>query len=137
MCYFTSYELSVGKAIQQMKRCYFKLTQERKLTKFITKQQPQFLGHCMRKDETEKMILMDKIEGKRARGRQRMAFLQTIAEWSGMSGIELIQYMENRNKWHKLVADVIRQGTRRRWAQTSENKLHILLIVAKIDILIC
>ena len=64
----------------------------------------------------EKIVLTGKIAGKRARGRQMITFLQRIAEWSGVSGVELIQCTENRNEWHKLVADVIRQDTRRRAA---------------------
>ena len=60
---------------------------ERKLMKTIKKQQLQFLGHCMRKDGIEKLALTGKVAGKRARGRQRVTFLQRIAEWSGKSTI--------------------------------------------------
>ena len=81
---------------------------ERKLMKSIKKQQLQFLGHCIRKDGMKKIILTGKIAGKRAKGRQRITFIQRIAEWSGMSGIELIQRTGNRNEWHKLVANIIR-----------------------------
>ena len=63
---------------------------ERKLMKPIKKQQLQFLGHCIRKDGMEKIMLTGKIAGKRATGRQRITFIQRLAEWSGMSGIELI-----------------------------------------------
>ena len=45
----------------------------------------------------EKIILRGKIPGKKARGRQRITFLQRIAEGSWMSGIELAQCKENRN----------------------------------------
>ena len=62
----------------------------------------------MRKDGIEKLALTSKIAGKRARGRQRVTFLQRITEWSEKSAIELIQCTERRNDWHKLVADVIR-----------------------------
>ncbi|XP_069983736.1 uncharacterized protein [Penaeus vannamei] len=80
---------------------------ERKLMKTIKKQLLQFLGHCMRKDGMEKLAHTGKIAGKRARGRQRLTFLQSIAEWSGRSAIGLIQCTESWN-WHKMVADVIR-----------------------------
>ena len=62
----------------------------------------------MRKDGIEKLALTGKIAGKRARGRQRVTFLQRIAEWSEKSAIELIQCTGRRNDWHKLVANVIR-----------------------------
>jgi len=47
--------------------------------KTIKKQLLQFLGHCMRKDGMEKLAHTGKIAGKRARGRQRVTFLQSIA----------------------------------------------------------
>ena len=64
---------------------------ERKLMKSIKKQQLHFLGHSISKDGMEKIILEGKLAGKRARGRQRITFIQRITEWSGLSGIELIQ----------------------------------------------
>ena len=67
---------------------------ERKLMQTSKNQQLQFFGHFMRKDGMEKIILMGKIAGKRARGRQRITFLQRIAEWSEISGIELTQCTE-------------------------------------------
>ena len=76
---------------------------KRKLMKAIKKQQLQLLGGCMRKDGMEKLALTSKIAGKRARGRNRVTFLQEIGEWSGKSAIELIQCTESRNDWSKLV----------------------------------
>ena len=99
----------------------FKADTERKLMKrTIKKQQLQFLEHCMKKDGIEKLALTGKIAGTRARGRQRITFLQRIAELSGKSTTELIQCTERRNGWHKLVADVIRKGITRRRCQKLE-----------------
>ena len=61
----------------------------------------------MRKDGIEKVALTGKIAGKGARGRQRVIFLQRIAELNEKSMIELIQCTERRNDWHKVVADVM------------------------------
>ena len=90
------------------KEVLIKADTERKLMKTIKKQQLQFLGHCMRKDRTEKLALTGKIAGKRPRGRQRVKFLQRIAEWNEKSAIELIHCMDGMKNWHKLVASVIR-----------------------------
>ena len=103
----------------------FHVDTERKLMKSIEKQQPQFLGNCIRKDGMEKLTLMGKIAGKRGRGRQRITLLQRIAERNGMSRIEPIQCTENSNEWHKLVTDVIRLGTRRRRHNQLQQKPHI------------
>ena len=74
----------------------------------IKKERVQFLGHCMRKDRKEKLAVTGKIAGRRVGGIQGVTFLQSIAELSRMSAIELIQCTGGRNDWHKLIADVIR-----------------------------
>ena len=51
----------------------------------------------MKKDGIEKLALAGKITGKRARGRQWVTYLQGIAEWSGKSAIEFIQWTESRD----------------------------------------
>ena len=61
----------------------------------------------MRKDRIEMLAHMDKMAGKKARGRQRVRFLRRIAKWRGTSATELIMYTENRIEWYKLIADVI------------------------------
>ena len=43
----------------------------RKLVETIRKRQLQFSGHVFRKEEPEDVAITGKIEGKRARGRQR------------------------------------------------------------------
>ena len=91
-----------------MEKLLFQVDTERKLMKSSEKQELHSLSCCKRKAGMEKIILTGKIAGKRTRGRQRIIFLQKISEWSGISGIELIQCTENRNEWHKLVADIIR-----------------------------
>ena len=44
---------------------------QRSLLKVITSRQIRCLGHVLRKNELEAIALTGKIEGKRARGRQR------------------------------------------------------------------
>ena len=40
----------------------------------IVRRQLRFLGHVLRKDEPEKLVVTDVVDGKRARGRQRETF---------------------------------------------------------------
>ena len=47
---------------------------QRSLLKVITSRQIRFFGHVLRKNELEAIVLTGKIEGKRARGRQRKMF---------------------------------------------------------------
>ena len=51
-----------------------KANTQRSLLKMITSRQIRFLGHLLRKNELEAIALTGKIEGKRARGRQRKMF---------------------------------------------------------------
>ena len=48
---------------------------EKKLIQAIRRRQLQFLGHVLRKQELEDVALTGKIEGKRARGKQRLTYL--------------------------------------------------------------
>ena len=61
---------------------------ERTLVKGIRRQQLQFLGHVLRKQELEDIALTGKIEGKRARGMQRLTYISALASgWEKVRGI--------------------------------------------------
>ena len=49
--------------------------------KTIRKKQLQFLGHIMRKEGLENLMLIGYIEGKRDKGRQRQAYLGSLSRW--------------------------------------------------------
>ena len=51
---------------------------KRSLMKVIRKRQMQFLGHAMRSEGMENLMLTGKIEGKRSRGRQRLKFITSL-----------------------------------------------------------
>ena len=82
-----------------------------RLVKTIRKQQLEFLGHCVRKNDLEYLFLTGKIEGKRDRGRQRATYLQNVAAWVNMDSIALLRLARNRKKWHSMIAKVMRYGT--------------------------
>ena len=82
-----------------------------RLVKTIRKQQLEFLGHCVRKNDLEYLFLTGKIEGKRDRGRQRATYLQNVAAWVNMDSIALLRLARNRTKWHSMIAKVMRYGT--------------------------
>ena len=52
----------------------------RKLLREIRVKQLKFLGHILRKDGFEKLVLTGKIEGTRSRGRKRLMWLSNLKD---------------------------------------------------------
>lgn len=65
--------------------------EDRSLLVTIRKRQLSFMGHVMRKNGLERLVIEGKIEGKRQRGRQRMTFLEGLASAAGCKVIELLR----------------------------------------------
>ena len=68
----------------------------------IVRRQLSFLGHVLRKDELEKLVVTCFLDGKRARGRQRETFLTYLGKMKQKLTMELLQMAKNRNVWTKL-----------------------------------
>ena len=84
----------------------------RKLVETIRKRQLQFLGHVLRKEELEDVAITGKIEGKRARGRQRLTFISSLSHWMKISEKEIIRTAKYRELWRTMAANVLEeQGT--------------------------
>ena len=71
---------------------------QRTLVKEIRKRQLNFLEHILRKEKIEHLCLTGKIEGRRARGRQRKKYLDSILEDIGenLTANQLIQLARDR-----------------------------------------
>ena len=54
------------------------------------------------KDESEKLVVTDFADGKRARGRQREIFLTYLGKMKQKLPMELLQMAQNRTVWSKL-----------------------------------
>ena len=92
-----------------------KISPERSLEGLMLKLKLQYFGHLMqRADSLEKTLMLGKIEGRRRRGRQRMRWLDSIADSMDMSLSKPQQMVKDREAWHAAVHRVAKSQTQLR-----------------------
>ena len=72
----------------------------------------QHFGHLMqRADKLEKTLMLEKTEGRRKRGQQKMRWLDGIIDSMGMGLSKLQKIVKNREAWCVAIHGVVKSQT--------------------------
>ena len=86
------------------------LNTERELFGLVVKRKLSHFGHVSRKKNLNltKCIVQGKPEGRRGQGRPRMAYIDNVKQWTGLSAHAAFQSALDRDGWRKVTRKAVR-----------------------------
>ena len=108
-----------------------RMGQERQLLRTIKERQTRFTGHIIRKGELEDLILAGKVQGNKARGGQRLLFLNQVMENTGLTSPRTI-WDAARNRTLKIKTSWVVKGRIDQGTEERERAAVLLLDRAQI-----